>query len=123
MHIQIFQKLRGLRMKKLSEHFNSISVKKGECFAVDLPTNGASTGYMWDLNVTAGDAKVIRKEYIDPNPPKTPDEEMVCGKTIIDRTIFRAEETGTIELQASYRRPWEKGTPPAQRKTFKITVE
>jgi predicted secreted protein len=110
-------------MKRLSEHFNSISVKKGECFAVDLLTNGASTGYMWDLDVTAGDATVIRKEYVDPNPPKTPDEEMVCGKTIIDRTIFRAEETGTIELQASYRRPWEKGSKPAQQKTFKITVE
>lgn len=110
-------------MKKLSEHFNSISVKKGECFALELPTNGASTGYMWDVNVTAGEAKIIRHEYVDPNPPKTPEEEMVCGKTIIDRTIFRAEEAGTIELQANYSRPWEKGTPPAQRKTFKITVE
>ena len=110
-------------MKKLSEHFNSISVKKGECFAVELPSNGASSGYLWDLSVTAGQAKVIGRESIDPNPPKAPWEELDCGSDVIDRTIFRAEETGTIELQANYRRPWEKGTPPAKQKTFKITVE
>ena len=110
-------------MKRLSEQFNSISVKKGEFFIVDLPSNGASTGYMWDISVTAGKAKVVKKEYVELRPGDDEREKMVCGRTVYDRTIMQAEETGTIELQADFRRPWEKGTPPAQTKTFKIDVK
>ena len=110
-------------MKRLSEQFNSISVKKGEFFIVDLPSNGASTGYMWDLSVTAGKAKVVKKEYVELRPGDDEREEMVCGRTVYDRTIMQAEETGTIELQADFRRPWEKGTAPAKTATFKIDVK
>lgn len=109
-------------MKKLSEQFNSISVKKGEFFALDLPSNGGSTGYMWDVTVTAGKAKVVKKEYLSLRPDETEEEKMICGRTFCDRTILQAEETGEIELRADLRRPGETGTPPAERKTFKITV-
>ena len=109
-------------MKRLSEQFNSISVKKGEFFIVDLPSNGGSTGYMWDIAVTSGQAKVVKKEYVELRPGEDESEKMVCGGTMYDRTIMQAEETGTIELQANYRRPWEQGTPPVQTKTFKIDV-
>lgn len=109
-------------MKRLSEQFNNISVKKGEYFIVDLPSNGASTGYMWDLTVTSGKAKFVKKEYVELRPGDDEREKMVCGRTMYDRTIMQAEETGTIELQADYRRPWEKGTAPIQQKTFKVTV-
>jgi predicted secreted protein len=110
-------------MKKLSEQFNNISVKKGEYFIVDLPSNGGSTGYMWDISVTAGKASVVKKEYLPLDPAETEEDEMACGRTMHDRTIMRADETGTIELSAEYRRPWEKGNPPAQQKTFKVTVQ
>ncbi len=107
-------------MKKLSEQFNTIAVKKGEFFTVDLATNGASTGYMWDLQVTSGNASVIRKDYIDPASRK--DDEFVCGNTVIERTIMQAKEDGVIEITADYQRPWMKGTPPAKSLKFKVNV-
>lgn len=56
-------------MKKLSEQFNMIAVKKGELFSVELEGN-ASTGYMWDIKVTAGEATLISRETIPTNPVK-----------------------------------------------------
>ena len=109
-------------MKRLSEQFNSISVKKGEFFIVDLPSNGGSTGYMWDVSVTAGKASVVKKEYVELQPDETEEDKMVCGRTFYDRTILQAQESGTIELKAEYRRPWETGTAPIHQKTFKVTV-
>ena len=107
-------------MKKLSEQFNTIAVKKGEFFTVDLASNGASTGYMWDLQVTTGKAATIRKDYIDPASRK--DDEFVCGNTIIERTIMQAQEDGVIEISADWKRPWEKTTPPAKSLKFKVNV-
>lgn len=107
-------------MKKLSEQFNTIAVKKGEFFTVDLATNGASTGYIWDLQVTAGTATTIRKDYIDPASRK--EDEFVCGNTIIERTILQAQEDGVVEITANWQQPWMKGTPPAKTLKFKVNV-
>lgn len=103
-------------MKRLSEHFNSISVKKGEKFAIDLDGN-ASTGYMWQFNVRSGDVGVIGRET-------TPHSShpMVVGGGATESTVFQALETGTIEIEANWRRPWEKGTAPAKSIKFKIDV-
>ena len=109
-------------MKNLSEQFNSISVKKGEYFTVELKSNGGSTGYLWDVAVTAGQATVVKKEYVELHHTKTPEEKMP-GRTMVDRTLLRAEETGTIELVANYRRPWEKTTPPARSHRFTVKVD
>lgn len=106
-------------MKKLSEQFNTIAVKKGEFFMIDLADNGASTGYMWTLDVTVGKARTVRHEYVDPTPD--PEGQMAIGKSMINRTIMQAEDEGTIEIDASWKRPWETGTAPA--KSFKFTVK
>jgi predicted secreted protein len=108
------------QMKRLTEQFNSISVKKGDYFVVDLPDNGASTGYIWDLTVTAGKARVVKQEYVDPTP--SPDDEFMCGKTIYNRTVLQAEESGEIELRADWHRPWES-KPPAKSHVFKVSVK
>ncbi|MDE1152124.1 MAG: protease inhibitor I42 family protein [Micavibrio sp.] len=108
-------------MEKLSEQFNSIAVKKGDFFTVELPCNGASSGYLWNLDVTAGQAKVIRHDYINPNQQ----QDMMgfpIGGTMIDRTIMQAEEDGVIEINAEWKRPWEKATPPAKALKLKVTV-
>ncbi len=103
-------------MKTLSDKFNSIAVKKGEMFAVELNGN-PSTGYVWETHVASGKAHVVKKDTIphSSNP-------MVIGGGATERTIYQADETGTIEIQAYHRRPWEKNTPPAQTKVFKIDV-
>lgn len=79
-------------MKRLSEKFNAIAVKKGELFMLDLDGN-ASTGYMWDVKITAGDATVISRETIPTNSGK-----MSIGGGAVERTIFRAENDGEIEI-------------------------
>jgi predicted secreted protein len=107
-------------MKKLTEKFNSIAVKKGELFMVELETNGASTGYLWEFNVTAGKAAHVNKVYVDPHAVPG---EMSCGNTINEQTIMRAEESGVIEIMAEYRRPWEKSAPPLKSRSFRVTVE
>ena len=104
-------------MKRLSEKFNAIAVKKGELFMLDLDGN-ASTGYMWDVKVTAGDATLISRETIPTNPGK-----MVIGGGGVERTIFRAETDGEIEIDAKWRRPWETSTPPAKHAVFKVSVK
>jgi predicted secreted protein len=108
-------------MKKLSETFNSIAVKKGEYFAVEL-NNSGGTGYLWDVAVTAGKATLVREETKDLSRPG-PHGEPCCGGPILERTIFRAEEAGMIELQAELRRPWEKTSPPARSHQFKVSVK
>lgn len=111
------------QMKRLSEQFNSISVKKGEYFVVDLPDNGASSGYTWDLSVTAGKARVVKQEFVELRPQDvTPEDEFACGKTLYNRTVMQAEETGDIELRADWHRPWES-KPPAKSHVFKINVK
>lgn len=75
-------------MKKLSEQFNTIAVKKGELFAVELNGN-ASTGYLWDVKVTAGEATVISRETLPENG-----KNFSFGGGAVERTIFRAENDG-----------------------------
>lgn len=104
-------------MKRLSEKFNAIAVKKGELFMLDLDGN-ASTGYMWDVKITAGDATVISRETIPTNSSK-----MSIGGGPVERTIFRAENDGEIEIQAKWQQPWDKSSPPAKQAVFKVSVK
>lgn len=103
-------------MKKLSEQFNSISVQKGEEFVVELQGN-PSTGYLWELEVKSGQATVVGRETI---PHST--DPMVIGGGATERTVMRAEETGSIEIEANLRRPWAKNDAPAQSQQFKVKV-
>ena len=103
-------------MKTLTETFNEISVQKGEKFAIELKSN-PTTGYSWDFKVVAGQATSVRNDGI---PDVWPGKRVV-GSGITDRRVFSADALGTIEIEASYSRPWEKN-PPAQKHRFKINV-
>lgn len=102
-------------MKTLSDKFNSISVKKGEMFAVELNGN-ASTGYVWEQHVATGKAHVVKHDFIPHSANPAP------GSGATERTIYQADEAGTIEILAQHRRPWEKNTPPIHTKVFKVDV-
>jgi predicted secreted protein len=108
-------------MKILSEKFNTASVKKGEQFAIELPSTSASSGYLWEFNVTKGEADVVGQCHVNHTPPRRPDPAMLSG--IFERAVLEAKESGTVEVTAELRRPWEKGTPPAQTRVFRIDVE
>jgi predicted secreted protein len=103
-------------MKTLSERFKETSVKKGECFAIDLESN-VSTGYAWAYKVTKGSASKVSQHWISADG-----KGIVTGGSMIEHTIFRAEEAGEIQLQAQYARRWEKAKAPAKSYVFTISV-
>ena len=104
-------------MKKLTETFNKISVAKGETFKIELYGN-PTTGYLWDMSVTAGKATLVKQ---DSDAPSLVNDRMAIGGGSMQHFIFKAEEAGEIEIKAEYKRPWEKN-PAAQSHSFKITV-
>ena len=104
-------------MKKLTEEFNKVTVAKGEMFSIELDSN-PSTGYRWDLQLKAGKASLVDEDFISDAPKNS----MVCGAGGKKVFIFKAEEAGTIEIDATYKRPW-KSDGAAQSQSFKITVK
>lgn len=105
-------------MKTLTKAFNTATVEKGETFRIELDAN-ATTGYLWDVQLKAGAASLVSREY---KTQKTPGE-FVCGAAGIEEYVFKAEKSGTIELEAHYARPWEKGAKPADSRSFRIDVK
>lgn len=102
-------------MKRLTEKFNSIAVKKGEMFEVEMQEN-ANSGYIWEISVAEGKATLLAKDtqYV----PSSDND----GGSLLYRFLFKADETGTIELKAQKVRSWEKQFPVAF-KNFKIKVD
>lgn len=101
-------------MKKLSEKFNTIAVRKGDFFAIELQENG-STGYLWELSAAQGRASFVRSETVT---SQTAQKSVGGGYTL--RSIWQAQADGIIEMKAELKRPWETGTPPV--KTHRFTV-
>ena len=103
-------------MKKLTETFNSIAVKKGDMFEVELKASSGG-GYTWNVLVTSGKATLLAKDDLtDPsNPPDS------IGGGHIVRFLFKADEVGMIELKATHKRAWEAA--PLATKKLKVKVD
>jgi inhibitor of cysteine peptidase len=104
-------------MKKLTEEFNKVSVVKGEHFAIELPSN-LTTGYGWDVQLKAGKASLIMKDYVTDAKPGS----MLVGGGGKEVFVYKAEETGVIDIEAQYKRDWEN-KPPAKVRNFSVTVK
>lgn len=104
-------------MKTLTEQFNTISVVKGEIFAVELDGRASDGGYLWDMNVTAGNATAISRETVF-----TDDHPLAAGNGGLKRIFLRADEAGIVEIEAKLRRPWERGSAPLKQALFKVIV-
>ena len=104
-------------MTRLTKAFNTATVRKGETFRVELEAN-PTTGYLWDMRLKAGKATLVSQEYTSGAPPGS----LVIGSGGVETFVFRAEETGQIQLEAEYSRPWEKNAKSAVTQRFDITV-
>ena len=104
-------------MKKLTEDFNKVTVAKGETFSIELDSV-PSAGYSWDLKLKAGKASLVKEDWVSDQPL----DEEICGggKEVF---VYKAEAAGTIEIEAEYKRSWEKTTPPLKSQRFNITVK
>ena len=95
-----------------------VSLRVGAVLEVRLEANH-TTGYSW-VFAPAVNPVLMRQG-------KAVYQEHVAGGTVgaggVEVWRFKAVKAGKQGLQFEYRRPWEKGTPPAKMVTFSVTVE
>jgi inhibitor of cysteine peptidase len=95
-----------------------VSLKVGAVLEVRLEANH-TTGYSW-VFAPAVNPVLMRQG-------KAVYQEHVAGGTVgaggVEVWRFKAVKAGKQGLQFEYRRPWEKGSPPAKVVTFAVTVE
>lgn len=104
-------------MNKLTETFNSISVRRGDLFEIELHAQSGA-GYDWDVAVTAGRATLLASDFLPAHEIHDPEE---VGGGPRKRFLFKADESGTIEIRAQHKRPWEDR--PIMTKIFRIKVD
>ncbi len=83
-------------MITLTQKFNQAVVKKGETFQVEL-TEGGIANLHWDVAVVSGQATQIDKISKEITPPYASDTAWAVT------TVFRADETGDIDIEAKAR--------------------
>ena len=95
-----------------------VSLKVGAVLEVRLEANH-TTGYSWVA------APVVNPVLM--RQGRTAYQEHAAGSTVgaggVEVWRFKAVKAGKQGLQFEYRRPWEKGSPPAKVVTFAVTVE
>jgi inhibitor of cysteine peptidase len=95
-----------------------VSLKVGALLEVRLEANH-TTGYSW---VAAPSANPV----LTRQGPAKYEEHATGGKVGVGGVEvwrFKAIKAGKQGLQFEYRRPWEKGSPPAKVVMFAVTVE
>ena len=95
-----------------------VSLKVGAVLEVRLEANH-TTGYSWVAAPVANPVLMRQGKAVY--------QEHVAGGTVgaggVEVWRFKAVKAGKQGLQFEYRRPWEKGSPPAKVVTFSVTVE
>ncbi|MBW7911620.1 MAG: protease inhibitor I42 family protein [Alphaproteobacteria bacterium] len=106
-------------MKTLTKAFNTATVEKGERFRIELEAD-STTGYLWDIRLKAGAASLVSQQYKRQEEPG----EFVCGGQAIEELVYQAgQQSGqTIEIEATYSRPFVPNDPTADKRLFRITV-
>lgn len=96
---------------------NNIETTVGQQFTVTLESN-ATTGYQWQLANPLNESivKLVGSEY------KAPQDGRI-GQGGQEVWTFKAAGKGTTQISMKYVRSWEKDVPPAQTKTFTVTVK
>ena len=95
-----------------------VSLKVGAVLEVRLEANH-TTGYSWVFApavnpVLMRQGKTVYQEHAS---------DSTVGAGGVEVWRFKAMKAGKQGLQFEYRRPWEKGAPPAKVVTFSVTVD
>ena len=91
----------------------------GQSWSVTLPGN-PTTGFVWQV-AECPDVVQVNLAFEASTP--APGERPVCGRpcgTVVTVTGLKAGQ-GAVTL--IYARPWEKDTPPAQKRIFTVNVK
>jgi inhibitor of cysteine peptidase len=94
-----------------------VSLKVGAVLEVRLEAN-RTTGYSWVFApavnpILMRQGRTVYQEHA----------EGAAGAGGVEVWRFKAMKAGKQGLQFEYRRPWEKGSPPAKVVTFTVTVD
>jgi Zn-dependent peptidase ImmA (M78 family)/predicted secreted protein len=90
-----------------------IHLLEGDELSVMLP-EAPSTGYRWSLDEVGGGLDVVR-DVVEPNA------DGLIGGVLTRQILFRAEQSGEVDVVAHLTRPFEKGTPAVD--SFAVRAE
>ena len=91
-------------------------IASGEQLTISLDAN-PTTGFEWQLAAPL-DEKVVALVKHAYQPP----DNSTIGAGGTDVWTFKAVGPGSTTITLDYRRPWEKDTPAAERKTYPVVV-
>ena len=93
-----------------------LTASPGEKFFIDLPAN-RTTGFSWQIAKPLDEkvVKLVESKYL-------PGKSGVVGAPGKEVWTFTAVAPGRTTISLIYGRPWEKGTPPQQEKTYIVIV-
>ncbi|MFP7835240.1 ImmA/IrrE family metallo-endopeptidase [Marisediminicola sp. LYQ134] len=80
---------------------NLVHLLEGDELSVTLP-EAPSTGYRWDFDDVSGSLDVVR-DVVEPNA------ERLIGGALTRQVLFRAEQSGEVDVVAHLTRPFERG--------------
>lgn len=95
-----------------------VELTVGQSMTVTLPGN-PTTGFMWSVAKSADVVQVdVALEKVAPRsgPP-------LCGSPRATVATFTGLKAGQGIVTLIYARPWEKDTPPAQKRIFTVNVK
>jgi predicted secreted protein len=92
----------------------SIEKTVGEIFTITLDSN-ATTGYSWEAGYDESFLELVSSTYISPNTD-------LVGAGGSEEFVFKTLLQGTTELTMNYRRSWEEGVDPIERRIYSITI-
>ena len=95
-----------------------VELTVGQSATVTLPGN-PTTGFMWSV---AKSADVVQVE-VDLAPVAPRSGPPLCGSPRASVVTFTGLKAGQGTVTLIYARPWEKDTPPAQKRIFTVTVK
>lgn len=98
-----------------AENGTNITLKTGENFTLNL-TENPSTGYAWELNVTAG------LNITSDNYTQNPAPEGMTGVSGVHSWIIEAIAAGDQQVNGIYKRAWENTTGTEQNFTLGVEV-
>ena len=108
----------GSRQTNPSEEADASQIKVGDTFVIELDSN-PTTGYSWSL--AKAEPNIVEKVSSVYQPRRTAERLVGSGGTEI--WTFKAIAKGQTTLTFEYRRPWEKGTPPAKEETYTVIIK
>ena len=99
------------------ENTQQITARSGSIITITLKSN-PTTGYSWKVSKLS-DGKIVKAV----SSRYEADRPALSGSGGKELWSFKALKPGNTRIEMAYQRPWEKGTPPVEAKTFNIRVK